>query len=314
MNVTDEDLKIQIHHIGGIAECGPVDVLGFLKESINWTFYDADKASLDNTDVKDKNYTLINKCIGGEDKKAKFNILANPSASSVLLPAKSAEQYVISTEGEKVVTWGEHTKFVKAVEVELHKLDTLLKNKEINPIDFLSIDAQGLDYDVIKGTENNIDDVLGVLCETEFTPLYEGQKLFSDIDTMLRGKGFRLCILYNPQYFPHMTLPSHKKGQGFLTVGESLFLRDPTTLYERFYNGMSEKELTKLIIQCIKLAVIGMLFNQPDFSYDIIKRLEMLKLINIKEFAKLSKHSYFKMFEKLLDGTLKLKFKRWEDK
>lgn len=61
---------------------------------------------------------------------------------------------------------------------------------EITACDFLKIDVQGADLDVLKGAERLLEGVLFVHCEANFLPLYEGCPLFADLDAHLRSKGF----------------------------------------------------------------------------------------------------------------------------
>ena len=318
--VTDKDMIINVHHIGGIGECGPTDIISYFKDSILWYFYDADKDSLEDISIKNldektnKKYKLINKCIGGKDGKAKFNILNNTSASSVLLPAKSAENYVIGILKNKPITWGEHTKLKKTIDIDMHKLDTLIEQKEIGQVDFLSIDAQGLDYEIIEGMDKNISSVVGVLCEVEFSQLYEGQKLFADIDIKLREKGFRFSTMYNPQIFNHMHYPKCQKDRGFLTVAEVLYLRSSEPLFDELKQDISEEEKKKIVIQLIKLAGLSLMFEQFSFSYDIIDKLEKMNLASIKNFSVGSNHEYIKMLNELKEGTLKITFLKYDEK
>ncbi len=312
--ITNEELIINLHHIGGIGECGPIDTISYFEDSILWYFYDADEDSLKDTTIKnlnhdtEKKYKLINKCIGGKDGKTKFNILNNESASSVLLPAKSAEKYVIGVARNKPITWGEHTKLKKTIDIDMYKLDTLIEQKEIGQVDFLSIDAQGLDYEIIEGIDKNISSVIGVLCEVEFSQLYEGQKLFADIDIKLREKGFRLSTMYNPQLFQHMYHRKCQKGRGFLTVAEMLYLRTPESLFDKLEQDISKKEEKKIVIQLIKLAGLSLMFEHFNFSYDIINKLEKMGFVSIENFNKGCNHKYIEMLYYLSKGTLKMNF------
>jgi len=68
-------LKIKVHHVGGIGDCGPAEVINMLGEDVEWIIYDADKDSLIDVEKNDKKKcTLINNCIGGKNEKVKFNI------------------------------------------------------------------------------------------------------------------------------------------------------------------------------------------------------------------------------------------------
>lgn len=48
--------------------------------------------------------------------------------------------------------------------------------------DFLSIDAQGSELDIIKGSGFILDEnIIGIMSEEEFHRLYDAQPLFGDI-------------------------------------------------------------------------------------------------------------------------------------
>lgn len=71
-------------------------------------------------------------------------------------------------------------------EIETHRLDDL---KDISPIDYLKIDVQGSELDVLKGAARTLRDTLVVQAEVEFLPIYKNQPLFAEIDEFLRRHG-----------------------------------------------------------------------------------------------------------------------------
>ena len=287
--ITDEDLKLQVHHIGGIGDSGPAELFVMLGDDAFWTFYDIDKESLEKTTIKNKNHKLINKGIGRLNEKAKFNITCNPTASSCLIPANSAKNYLLPGTN---TTWKDHTIITKTIDIELTNLNTLIEKKEIEKIDFLSIDAQGLELDIIYGAGININDILGIVSEVEFRKLYEDQPLFSDLSKELNNRGFDLWALYNLQYFNTQNYPKPLLGNGMLMTAEALFVRNPEPLFERF-DKASNEETSKIIIKLIKLAIIGVIYDQREFSIDILHRLEE-KGIFLKDIEKYSKIDYIK--------------------
>lgn len=275
--ITKEDLTINIHHIGGIDECGPAEILISLRNNANWILYDADNNSLNDTKTSTKNTIMINKCIGKKDGKTKFYELKNPSASSCLKPSNKTKNMVMDTNE----IWGEHTEIKNITEIELHKLSTLIKNKKIPKIDFLSIDTQGTELDIIKGTEEYLDDIKGIICEVEFSELYENQPLFDKTFEYLHKKGFKLVNIFNLQYWKHMDYK--EKGYGFLTVGEAFFLRDPEFYFKKIKKG-TKNEKIKNIINLIKLAMFGICYNQPEFSKDILNKIKQYQnILNLEE-------------------------------
>jgi len=258
-NISKESIKsldINIHHIGGIGDCGPVDNFQYL-QGYKWILYDADEGSLKETTNK-PNSVLIRKCIGGTDGKIKFNISTSPSASSVYLLDEKAKKY--SFKGDRKI-WGKHAKMINQVELETYKLDTLIANGEIPKIDILSVDAQGFEYEIMQGAKDNFRDILAIVTEVEFTPLYKGQKLFQDTHSLLSNEGFILVSLTNTQ---DMYLTEQGAGDGFLVVAEPFYLRDPDTIND--------------IEQLFKLAKIAIAIRRFDFGLKIIDRLSNMGL------------------------------------
>ena len=263
--ITTKDLEVQIHHIGGIGNSGPTEILTGINEFAHWTFYDADKDALKTiTGNKGKKFTLINKCINNYDGQGNFHTMLTPTASSMLKPAQSAKDYIRKDQN---TTWGEQTQIVKTEKIQVHKLDTLLKSGEIRPIDFLSVDAQGADLSIIKGT--NLKHVMGVMVEVEFSQLYEGQPLFFDVHKHMHDNDFRFCLLFNSQL---MSVRKYIQSKGFTVVGEALFFKDPTKLINELPN-MDIDERTKTVIQILKLCAIVACYDQLDHTMNILEQL-----------------------------------------
>ena len=73
------------------------------------------------------------------------------------------------------------------IPVDTHKLDDIA---EIAAMDFLKMDAQGSERDVLAHGRARLKDAVAVQTEVSFVPLYKGQPVFGEIDLFLRGEGF----------------------------------------------------------------------------------------------------------------------------
>lgn len=284
--IKKEDLIIRVHHIGGIGGYGPTEALSKIKE-VEWIVYDASPTSLTSSKKKTRSsFRFINKCIGRNVKKTNFYEYAAPSASSVYKSSPVASSYTLMHLDGTAMTWDKHTKVVKSYKMNSYSLDYLEKRKEIPQVDFLSIDAQGSELDIIKGSLNSLNTtMMGVLCETEFSELYKGQPLYEDTMLYLRQKGFRVCQIYNQQYLKTFPYPFELQGTGFLSVSETLFLRDPNFYWKEISNRKVDVTLVK-VIQCLKLAAIGVVFDQLDFSLRVLHLLTKNNLISLELLAK----------------------------
>lgn len=115
----------------------------------------------------------------GRGDRRKFYSCANPLTSSLYRPNAALldkfQHLQLPVVGES--------------ELQTHRMEDL---SEIEDIDYLKLDVQGAELDVIEGATRRMDDVLVVHTEIEFIPMYEDQPLFGDIDVALRRHGLLL--------------------------------------------------------------------------------------------------------------------------
>jgi len=71
-------------------------------------------------------------------------------------------------------------------------LDRFVRDNALGSIDFIKMDIQGAELDVLQGGTATLSSVLALVTEVEFVPLYKGQPLYGDIDAWLRDRDFTL--------------------------------------------------------------------------------------------------------------------------
>lgn len=198
-------------------------------------------------------------CLSNKVGKADFHINAFPDCSSLYHMAPEAALY-----HRDQFVWGKICMTDRIVQVETTTIDTLLSKGEIASPHFLSLDAQGAELSIMKGAKSLFEgkDLIGVVTEVEFRPLYEGQPLFTDQDIWLRSYGFQLCQFFNPEYW--FAVPYYPKGKGFLIVAEALYLRD----YRHFMHDPAN------IPALARLVAMANAFDMPSYSWDILKYAE----------------------------------------
>jgi FkbM family methyltransferase len=62
--------------------------------------------------------------------------------------------------------------------ISLSTLDEWALANDIRQIDFLKLDTQGAELDVLRGGEQSLSPVRALEIEVEFNPIYIGQPLF----------------------------------------------------------------------------------------------------------------------------------------
>ena len=303
--ISDDQLKIRVHHIGGIGGCGPTEALSVFGKDVEWIIYDADESSLAASDsLQKENYTLINKCLGAANSKGTFYNTFDPSASSILPPAPSAARYTLFSR-LGIMIWGEHARIVESVDIETDTLDGLVDNKQVPPVDFLSMDVQGAELDVMNGASSMLkSSIVGIVCEVEFTELYSGQPLFCDIQLRLLKDGFRFCDMFGKGYFNTEPYVKELQGKGFFTYSEALFLKNPSVLIgDAILGELSSEELAQNVIRCIKLAAVAVAFDRLGFALEILRRLHEKKLVSLEKLAEKSHCNYIKLLRDLAQAA-----------
>jgi FkbM family methyltransferase len=91
-------------------------------------------------------------------------------------------------------------------------LDEWCTEHAVTHIDMLKLDTQGSELGVLQGATSILTTVLLLEIEVEFNPLYQGQPLFGDVDTMLRSHGFMLWRLDNMVHYSAHSSGSVRMG------------------------------------------------------------------------------------------------------
>jgi FkbM family methyltransferase len=98
-------------------------------------------------------------------------------SSSLLPPDKTLNTY----------TWLE---FKDKIKVKTIRLDSFLKEKQIEQIDFVHMDVQGAELMVLNGAGNKLNSIKNIWLEVAAIPLYKGQPIKKDIKAFLSARGF----------------------------------------------------------------------------------------------------------------------------
>jgi FkbM family methyltransferase len=139
--------------------------------------------------------------------ESQMNINASPMTSSMLPRGAFAVRY-----------FDEVTRPVSSRPVWTVSLDDWRARSGVDRVDVLKLDLQGFEVEALRGASAMLR--RGVRCvytEVSFVPLYEGQPLFGDVDTLMRQHGYRLYNLY------HLAT---KRRDGQLNGADALYIPD----------------------------------------------------------------------------------------
>jgi FkbM family methyltransferase len=157
-------------------------------------------------------------------------------------------------------------------------LDSFCDENNIQNVDFIKLDTEGSELDILKGAEKTLkSSVIGISVEVEFIKMYIDQPLFSDIDEYLRSHNFELYDLDLNRKTRSSLSPyaSSNLDIGQLVQGQALYLRDCTS--ELGISNLNQKFWNKTKI--LKMASIHELFNLPDCAIELIQKSQSLDII-----------------------------------
>lgn len=169
---------------------------------------------------KHERYELFHAGVGAKPGVATLLKTAVPGLSSVLSPRQNL---ALQSGNYGAEGW----KIVEEERVRIVSLDSEIRSGKIQPFDFLKVDTEGYDLEVLIGYSQNIHKSKFVQIEVNFESVREGDARFFDVDSLLRSYGFRLLELkpLSPASLPVAVTFPHGVG-GFLITGEALYVRD----------------------------------------------------------------------------------------
>ena len=179
--------------------------------------------------------------LGRSDGPATLYVTTHPGCSSLYPPSARAARDHPGLEP--------FTKLLKTADIQLARLDTWAKSANIAPIDFLKLDVQGAELDILTGAGDRLDACLGVEAEVAFSPMYDGQPLFADVDQFLRKRGFTFWRFDSLAHYSDnpgqplgptestiyydSTPTTHPVGSGRLVWANAIYLRDRRSRADR---------------------------------------------------------------------------------
>ena len=152
--------------------------------------------------------------------------------------------------------------------IETTTLDTFCQLEEIEEIDFLQIDVQGADLQVLEGGSSILErSVLAVQVEVEFSHLYVDQPLFAEVDNYMRKQGFTLFDLSTARRLRARSPIVSTSHPGQLLWGDAFYFRD--LLRENLSTDSKAPE------RLLKLACLADIMDFSDYALELLEYLTL---------------------------------------
>lgn len=176
---------------------------------------------------------------------------------------------------------------IKTVEMDTVDFDSFAGENGIDSVDFIKLDTEGCELDILKGATKLLKKVIGLSIEVEFLQWHKEQPVFSDVDSFLRPLGFRLYDLAIKRHsrkalpVPTASPTPGPVEQGQVIWGQALYLRDGADeIVSGAKDGWDD-------IKVLKLASIMELFCLPDCAIELIQAAQGKGLLQGRNVAHL---------------------------
>lgn len=158
----------------------------------------------------------VNSPLASAAKALDFYLCKHPRQSSVLKP--NAAHFAKYNDGHK---WTVE----KIEKMNAITLDSAI-DSAVKP-DFLKLDTQGSELDILQGAHRTLQHCLGVEAEVEFREIYESQPLFGDLAKYLQSNGFEFIDFVAFGKWERSRPDGLRTFLGELIHADALFLRSP---------------------------------------------------------------------------------------
>ena len=223
---------------------------------------------------KKDNETLINSALSSTDGTAIIYLTRERACSSLYRPNEKF-----------LVQFPESDRFtVEKIEVvKASRLDSLFNSGLLGKADFIKIDTQGSELEVLRGGKNLLKNVLGIEIEVEFAPMYENQPLFRDVDEFISTElGLHIMDLRKTYWKPAGSeYIGSPKGQ--LIFADALYLRPTDEIIELSLINQKDSDV---ILKCV---LIYIAYGYFDYALKLLDRLEITTILDEKNHALLKK-------------------------
>jgi len=174
---------------------------------------------------------------------------------------------------ENGLTIGESTTIVRT-------LDEVLSAYDISSVDFVKLDAEGAELDILSGGENCFGEgsPLGVMSEIRFHEEINGSPPFASLDSFMRNKGLRLYDLdfnrESKRVLPYPSLHDYRlpTGERFFAYTNHGQIQDGDALYFRDLLLSSEQSAAAepSPVKVLKLAALLELYSLNDCAAELL--------------------------------------------
>ncbi|HZL59469.1 MAG TPA: FkbM family methyltransferase [Stellaceae bacterium] len=266
--------KFVLHHVGGRWGNRVFPLLPRFERDFVNVLYEADSDAIPGIYEACKNQQseliVLPFCLAEGDSDATLNLYLNSGLTSLRSFSAALKDRHLHLFGVDFDFGGAGARLLKRKTIATRSLDSVLASSgDACPApDFLSLDVQGTEYEVLAGARNVLrDKVCGVIAEVEFGEMYVGQKRFQDVYDLLREFGFEFVRFLSLGEASGPAAPLGFRSSGYQSWADALFLRRPDSIPTK---GKNYADMLR------KLCFVAIVFGNIELAIDCLGLLRQL--------------------------------------
>jgi len=182
---------------------------------------------------------IIDKLMGANECRSALNVTREPALSSVLQPSREAVSYFSPNPDQYDV--------IDSIELPMTSISATLKEKGIDHLEYLKVDTQGTELNVLKGLEEYAP--LIIKTEISFMPLYQDSCLFWEISRFLTRRGYIMFdLIYHSPAPPRRLVGKRGSFTRIPMHGDAFFMPDWTDEMGRKMIYHRDREFAALLL------------------------------------------------------------------
>jgi FkbM family methyltransferase len=162
---------------------------------------------------------------------------------------------------------------VQTLDVATETLDAAAQRLGLERIDYLKLDVEGAEREILEGAEITLKRLLAVKVEVLFAPARHQQPFAGDIDAHLRARGFRLMEMIRPAAWrrrgyiihPQVDRSAVPYSKGQLIQADYLFFREPDRI--------------ETVADVLRLGFLAMAYGFFDMAETLFTRADVARAL-----------------------------------
>lgn len=205
--------------------------------------------------------------LSGSSGERTLYVAAHAGASSLFPPLQRVNSRLAYAPGRRLSDLHE---VVEERSVATMSLDDLRKSGAISDCDFMKLNVQGAELEILRGGFSLLQEAIGLQTEASFYQVYDRAPYFADVDQLLRQQGFHFFDMLAPNTIGRHSMPFEPRSDEAsrfwrwpsrqLFEAHFLYLRDPIRDQEK---DMPDEKLAKLVC-------IAEIWGQLEYAFDLL--------------------------------------------